>query len=59
MDGKNPAAGDVVTIANPHGFRPPRRRGDPNEQAKEAPYVSQNLKATKKAYGIDDAKVTE
>ncbi|MEU1383817.1 UPF0182 family protein [Streptomyces albidoflavus] len=32
---------------------------DPNEQAKEAPYVSQNLKATKKAYGIDDAKVTE
>ena len=32
---------------------------DPNEQAKEAPYVEQNLKATKKAYGIDDAQVTE
>ncbi|MFI9175043.1 UPF0182 family membrane protein [Streptomyces lincolnensis] len=31
----------------------------PNEQAKEAPYVAKNLKATREAYGIDDAKVTE
>ncbi len=31
----------------------------PNEQAKEAPYVNKNLKATREAYGIDDAKVTE
>ncbi|WP_189953913.1 UPF0182 family membrane protein [Streptomyces alanosinicus] len=31
----------------------------PNEQAKEAPYVQKNLKATRQAYGIDDAKVTE
>lgn len=31
----------------------------PNEQAKEAPYVEKNLKATREAYGIDDAKVTE
>ncbi|MGV9450508.1 UPF0182 family membrane protein [Streptomyces sp. NPDC003635] len=31
----------------------------PNEQAKEAPYVKKNLEATRKAYGIDDAKVTE
>ena len=31
----------------------------PNEQAKEAPYVDKNLKATRDAYGIDDAKVTE
>ncbi|MFJ4416086.1 UPF0182 family protein [Streptomyces sp. NPDC088925] len=31
----------------------------PNEQAKEAPYVQKNLTATKKAYGIDDAKVSE
>lgn len=31
----------------------------PNEQAKEAPYVEKNLKATRDAYGIDDAKVTE
>jgi len=31
----------------------------PNEQAKEAPYVDKNLKATREAYGIDDAKVTE
>ncbi|MEU2064205.1 UPF0182 family protein [Streptomyces sp. NPDC013455] len=30
----------------------------PNEQAKEAPYVQKNLKATREAYGIDDAKVT-
>ncbi|MHC5908315.1 UPF0182 family membrane protein [Streptomyces sp. S6] len=31
----------------------------PNEQAKEAPYVEKNLKATREAYGIDDAQVTE
>ncbi|MGW0881098.1 UPF0182 family membrane protein [Streptomyces sp. NPDC002671] len=31
----------------------------PNEQAKEAPYVQKNLKATREAYGIDDAQVTE
>ncbi|WP_031224902.1 UPF0182 family protein, partial [Streptomyces roseochromogenus] len=31
----------------------------PNEQAKEAPYVQKNLKATREAYGIDDAEVTE
>ncbi|MEU6594640.1 UPF0182 family protein [Streptomyces sp. NPDC046881] len=31
----------------------------PNEQAKEAPYVQKNLKATRQAYDIDDAKVTE
>ncbi|OLZ67278.1 hypothetical protein AV521_25115 [Streptomyces sp. IMTB 2501] len=31
----------------------------PNEQAKEAPYVQKNLKATREAYGIDDAKVSE
>ncbi|MFJ8788893.1 UPF0182 family protein [Streptomyces sp. NPDC102462] len=31
----------------------------PNEQAKEAPYVQKNLKATRQAYGIDDTKVTE
>ncbi|WP_129311774.1 UPF0182 family protein [Streptomyces sp. L2] len=31
----------------------------PNEQAKEAPYVQKNLKATREAYGIDDAKVTD
>ncbi|MER5544499.1 UPF0182 family membrane protein [Streptomyces sp. NPDC002586] len=31
----------------------------PNEQAKEAPYVQKNLRATREAYGIDDAKVTE
>lgn len=31
----------------------------PNEQAKEAPYVQKNLKATREAYGIDDTKVTE
>ncbi|MEU3526049.1 UPF0182 family protein [Streptomyces sp. NPDC038707] len=30
----------------------------PNEQAKEAPYVQKNLEATRKAYGIDDTKVT-
>ncbi|MET8214528.1 UPF0182 family protein [Streptomyces hirsutus] len=31
----------------------------PNEQAKEAPYVEKNLKATREAYGIDDAQVDE
>ncbi|MFF5495359.1 UPF0182 family protein [Streptomyces aquilus] len=31
----------------------------PNEQAKEAPYVTKNLKATREAYGIDDAQVNE
>ncbi|MFE9248117.1 UPF0182 family protein [Streptomyces sp. NPDC007088] len=31
----------------------------PNEQAKEAPYVEKNLKATREAYGIDDTKVKE
>ncbi|MEU9961968.1 UPF0182 family protein [Streptomyces sp. NPDC050982] len=31
----------------------------PNEQAKEAPYVDKNIKATREAYGIDDAKVTD
>ncbi|KUN83056.1 hypothetical protein AQJ66_20625 [Streptomyces bungoensis] len=31
----------------------------PNEQAKEAPYVQKNLTATREAYGIDDTKVTE
>jgi uncharacterized membrane protein (UPF0182 family) len=31
----------------------------PNEQAKEAPYVTKNLKATREAYGIDDADVNE
>ncbi|WP_330285243.1 UPF0182 family membrane protein [Streptomyces sp. NBC_00588] len=31
----------------------------PNEQAKEAPYVQKNLKATREAYGIDGAKVTD
>ncbi|WP_189267751.1 UPF0182 family membrane protein [Streptomyces fuscichromogenes] len=31
----------------------------PNEQAKEAPYVQKNLKATREAYGIDDTQVSE
>lgn len=31
----------------------------PNEQAKEAPYVEKNLKATREAYGIGDSKVTD
>jgi len=30
----------------------------PNEQAKEAPYIEKNIKATREAYGIDDAKVS-
>ncbi|WP_079174971.1 UPF0182 family protein [Streptomyces malaysiense] len=32
---------------------------EPNEQAKEAPYVRKNLTATREAYGIDDTKVTQ
>ncbi|MFF7719537.1 UPF0182 family protein [Streptomyces luteogriseus] len=31
----------------------------PNEQAKEAPYVEKNLEATRQAYGIDGTKVTD
>ncbi|WP_432134180.1 MULTISPECIES: UPF0182 family membrane protein [unclassified Streptomyces] len=31
----------------------------PNEQAKEAPYVQKNLKATREAYGIDDTQVAD
>ncbi|MBV1947793.1 UPF0182 family protein [Streptomyces sp. BV129] len=31
----------------------------PNEQAKEAPYVQKNLTATREAYGIDHTKVSE
>ncbi|MEU9195414.1 UPF0182 family membrane protein [Streptomyces hundungensis] len=30
----------------------------PNEQAKEAPYIQKNIDATRKAYGIDSADVT-
>ncbi|MFJ4923621.1 UPF0182 family protein [Streptomyces sp. NPDC088725] len=30
----------------------------PNEQAKEAPYIKKNIDATRTAYGIDDADVT-
>lgn len=29
---------------------------DPNEQAKEAPYIAKNIEATRKAYGIDGTK---
>ncbi len=29
---------------------------DPNEQAKEAPYIAKNIEATRKAYAIDDTK---
>ena len=29
----------------------------PNEQAKEAPYIKKNIEATRDAYGIDDSKV--
>jgi uncharacterized membrane protein (UPF0182 family) len=32
---------------------------EPNEQAKEAPYIEKNIKATREAYGIDDAQVTD
>ncbi|MET9173157.1 UPF0182 family protein [Streptomyces misionensis] len=31
----------------------------PNEQAKEAPYVQKNIAATRKAYGIDDSQVVK
>ncbi|MGV9254053.1 UPF0182 family membrane protein [Streptomyces sp. NPDC003697] len=31
----------------------------PNEQAKEAPYVEKNITATREAYGIDDTKVAD
>ncbi|MFJ8308690.1 MULTISPECIES: UPF0182 family protein [unclassified Streptomyces] len=31
----------------------------PNEQAKEAPYIQKNIDATRKAYGIDSADVTD
>ncbi|MFE3186184.1 UPF0182 family protein [Streptomyces violascens] len=31
----------------------------PNEQAKEAPYIQKNIDATRKAYGIDNADVTD
>ncbi|MGW0822325.1 UPF0182 family membrane protein [Streptomyces sp. NPDC002845] len=31
----------------------------PNEQAKEAPYVEKNLEATRKAYGIEGTQVSE
>ncbi|MGW7198030.1 UPF0182 family membrane protein [Streptomyces chryseus] len=31
----------------------------PNEQAKESPYIKKNIDATRKAYGIDDAKVDD
>jgi len=31
----------------------------PNEQAKEAPYVEKNIEATREAYGIDGAQVSE
>lgn len=31
----------------------------PNEQAKEAPYVEKNLQATREAYGIGDAQVDD
>ncbi|MFE9255494.1 UPF0182 family protein [Streptomyces sp. NPDC006879] len=31
----------------------------PNEQAKESPYVNKNIEATRDAYGINDSEVTE
>ena len=31
----------------------------PNEQAKEAPYIQKNIDATREAYGIDNAQVTD
>lgn len=31
----------------------------PNEQAKEAPYIKKNIEATRKAYGIDKAEVRD
>ncbi|MGD9482431.1 UPF0182 family protein [Streptomyces sp. TRM70308] len=30
----------------------------PNQQAKETPYIAKNIEATRKAYGIDDAEIT-
>ncbi|MEU5023178.1 UPF0182 family membrane protein [Streptomyces milbemycinicus] len=30
----------------------------PNEQAKEAPYIEKNIEATRKAYGLDDSEVS-
>ncbi|MGW4238007.1 UPF0182 family membrane protein [Streptomyces sp. NPDC004749] len=32
---------------------------DPNEQAKESPYIQKNIDATRSAYGIDDASVQD
>jgi uncharacterized membrane protein (UPF0182 family) len=32
---------------------------EPNEQAKETPYIRKNIEATRHAYGIDDAKVKD
>ncbi|MDG4863172.1 UPF0182 family protein [Streptomyces sp. T-3] len=32
---------------------------EPNEQAKEAPYIKQNIEATRKAYQIDGAKLQD
>ncbi|RFU86309.1 UPF0182 family protein [Streptomyces triticagri] len=32
---------------------------EPNEQAKEAPYIRENIKATRDAYGIDGAQVKD
>ncbi|MFI1950458.1 UPF0182 family protein [Streptomyces xinghaiensis] len=32
---------------------------EPNEQAKEAPYIKKNIDATRDAYGIDDAEVSD
>ncbi|MGW7350624.1 UPF0182 family membrane protein [Streptomyces sp. NPDC054784] len=32
---------------------------EPNEQAKETPYIQKNIKATRDAYNIDDAKVND
>ncbi|MCD9593659.1 MULTISPECIES: UPF0182 family membrane protein [Streptomyces] len=31
----------------------------PNEQAKEAPYIQKNIEATRQSYGIDDSKVAD
>ncbi|MGK5643588.1 UPF0182 family protein, partial [Streptomyces sp. URMC 126] len=31
----------------------------PNEQAKEAQYIAKNIEATRAAYGIDKAQVTD
>nr|WP_229806169.1 UPF0182 family protein [Microbispora rosea] len=31
----------------------------PNQQSKEQPYIQRNIDATRKAYGVDTAKVTE